>query len=37
VLKVIVANPTMIEMYKAGAPGNGQPSPDGSKIMKLQW
>ena len=37
VLKVIVANPTMIKAYKAGVPGNGQPFPDGSKIVKLQW
>jgi hypothetical protein len=37
VLKVIVANPTMIEAYKAGVPGTGQPFPDGSKIVKLQW
>ena len=37
VLKVIVANPTMIKAYKAGAPGNGQPFPEGSKIAKLQW
>ena len=37
VLKVIVANPTMIEAYKAGVPGNGQPFPEGSKIAKLQW
>ena len=37
VLKVIVANPTMIKAYKAGIPGNGQPFPDGSKIAKLQW
>jgi Cytochrome P460 len=37
VLKVIVANPTMIEAYKAGIPHNGQPFPDGSKIAKLQW
>ena len=37
VLKVIVANPTMIEAYKAGIPGNGQGFPDGSKIVKLQW
>src|SRR5215468_5227782 len=37
VLKVIVANPTMIEAYKAGIPGNGQPFPEGSKIAKLQW
>ena len=37
VLKVIVANPIMIEAYKAGIPGNGQPFPEGSKIAKLQW
>ncbi len=37
VLKVIVANPTMIMAYKAGTPGNGQPFPDGSMIVKLQW
>src|SRR5215831_5167241 len=37
VLKVIVANPTMIKAYKAGIPANGQPFPEGSKIAKLQW
>ena len=37
VLKVIVANPEMIAAFKAGIPGNGQPFPDGSKIVKLQW
>jgi len=37
VLKVIVANPTMIAAYKAGIPGNGQPFPDGAMIAKLQW
>src|SRR6202046_4390832 len=36
-LKVIVANPTMIKAFKAGIPGNGQPFPDGSMIVKLQW
>ena len=36
VLKVIVANPTMIKAYKAGVPRNGQPFPDGSMIVKLQ-
>jgi hypothetical protein len=36
-LKVIVANPTMITAYKGGVPGNGQPFPDGSMIVKLQW
>jgi hypothetical protein len=37
ILKVIVANPTMIKAYKAGVPGNGKPFPDGSEIVKLQW
>src|SRR5882757_2019199 len=37
ILKVIVANPTMIKAYKAGVPGNRQPFPDGSMIVKLQW
>src|SRR6267154_709823 len=37
VLKVIVANPTMITAYRAGVPGNGKPFPDGSRIAKLQW
>jgi hypothetical protein len=37
VLKVIVANPTMIKAFKAGIPGNGQPFPEGSMIAKLQW
>ena len=37
ILKVIVANPTMIKAYKAGVPGNGQSFPEGSMIVKLQW
>jgi hypothetical protein len=37
VLKVIVANPIMIEAYRSGIPGNGKPFPDGSKIAKIQW
>jgi Cytochrome P460 len=37
VLKVIVGNPKMITAYKAGVPGSGQPFPDGSMIVKLQW
>ena len=36
-LKVIVANPTMIKAFKAGISGSGQPFPDGSMIVKLQW
>lgn len=37
ILKVILANPTMIAAYKAGVPGNGQSFPEGSMIVKLQW
>src|SRR3954447_7188894 len=37
VLKIIVGNPIMVAAYKAGIPGNGQPFPEGSKIVKLQW
>jgi hypothetical protein len=37
ILKVIVANPKMINAFKAGVPGNGQGFPDGSMIVKLQW
>jgi hypothetical protein len=36
-LKVMVANPTMIDAYRAGVPGNGRPFPDGSKIAKIEW
>src|SRR5450755_1971495 len=36
-LKVEVANPTMINAYRAGVPGNGKPFPDGSKIAKIEW
>ena len=37
VLKVIVGNPVIVKAYKAGIPGNGQPFPEGSKLVKLQW
>jgi len=37
VLKVEVANPTMIDAYRAGIPGNGKPFPDDSKIAKIEW
>jgi len=36
-LKVMVANPTMIDAYRSGIPGNGKPFPDGSKIAKIEW
>ena len=36
-LEVILANPAMIEAYRAGVPGNGKPFPDGSKMAKIHW
>ena len=36
-IKVIAANPAMIEAYRAGVPGNGKPYPDGAKIVKVEW
>jgi hypothetical protein len=36
-IKLIVANPVMIDAYRAGVPGNGKPFPDGSKIAKIEW
>ena len=36
-LKVIVANPAMIDAYRAGVPGNGRQFPDGSKTAKIEW
>lgn len=36
-IKVIAANPAMIEAYRAGVPGNGKPFPDGAKIVKVEW
>ncbi len=37
VIRLIVANPVMIDAYKKGVPGNGKPFPDGSKIAKIEW
>src|SRR6185503_2276260 len=36
-LAAILGNPTMIDAYKAGIPGNGKPFPDGSKMAKIHW
>src|SRR6202035_4464016 len=36
-LAVILGNPAMIDAYKAGAPGNGKPFPDGAKMAKIHW
>jgi Cytochrome P460 len=34
---VILANPMMIDAYRAGVPDNGKHFPDGSKIAKIHW
>src|SRR5262245_29323917 len=36
-LAAILANPVMIDAYRAGMPGNGQPFPDGAKMAKIHW
>jgi len=36
-LAAILANPVMIDAYRAGVPGNGKPFPDGSKMAKIHW
>src|SRR5262249_5840617 len=36
-IKVIVANPAMINAYRGGIPDNGKHFPDGSKIAKIEW
>ena len=36
-IAAIVANPAMIDAYRAGVPGNGKPFPDGAKMAKVHW
>ena len=36
-IKIIAANPAMINAYRNGIPGNGKPFPEGSKIVKIEW
>ena len=36
-IKVILANPVMVDAYRSGVPGNGKPFPDGSRIAKIEW
>ncbi len=36
-IAVILANPLMIQAFKGGAPGNGKPFPDGSRMAKVHW
>jgi hypothetical protein len=36
-LAAILGNSVMINAYKAGIPGNGEPFPDGAKMVKVHW
>ena len=36
-IKAILGNPAMIEAYKKGIPGNGEPFPDGAAVVKIEW
>jgi hypothetical protein len=36
-MAMILANPVMIDAYRAGVPGNGKPFPEGSKMAKIHW
>jgi hypothetical protein len=36
-VKTILGNHTIIKAYKADIPANGQPFPDGSVIVKIEW
>ena len=36
-LAAILANPVMIDAYRAGVPGSGKPFPDGAKMAKIHW
>jgi Cytochrome P460 len=33
----ILGNPTIIDAFRAGVPGNGKPFPEGSKMAKIHW
>jgi hypothetical protein len=36
-IAAILANPVMIDAYRAGVPGNGKPFPDGARMAKIHW
>lgn len=36
-IEVILGNPAMINDFRAGAPGNGKPFPNGAKMAKIHW
>ena len=37
VVAMTLGNPTMMEAYRAGFPGNGKSVPDGAKMAKIHW
>jgi hypothetical protein len=36
-IKVILANPVMMEAFRSGLPSDGKVFPDGSKVVKIEW
>ena len=36
-IKVIVANPVMMDAFRSGLPSDGKLFPDGSKVAKIEW
>jgi hypothetical protein len=36
-IKVIAANPVMMNAYRWGLPADGKTFPEGSKVVKIQW
>jgi hypothetical protein len=36
-ISVILGNRAMIDAFRAGAPGNGKPFPDGARMAKIHW
>ena len=36
-IKAIVANPTMMDVFRSGLPASGKVFPNGSKIAKIEW
>jgi hypothetical protein len=36
-LKVISANPVMMQAYRSGLPAKGKTFPEGSKVVKIEW
>lgn len=36
-IKIIAANPVMMDAYRSGLPASGKTFPEGSKIVKIEW